>query len=300
MWNDERFRKLSAPKPNAQTLWKRLLTGPELTNIPGLFSVRLAGLADALGWPLAATKKCWKEIEAQGMARADWKAGLVWLPNAVQHNKPQSLNVVRSWGPTIAELPECALRDEAVAALRISVEAMGDAWADAFREALGDGKAHGLPDAMADGMGDTKTKASPIQEQEQEILRKKDARARDGTQKPAGTIPPDLLPSAEDVEFARQQGLQDIEQAWLLFRSHHIERQTLSADWSASWRKWVINGVTIQRRERDRQRNSGKFASRPEAVEPERAARTMSPAMTQAERDEAVREMLSRPKKGAA
>ncbi|HEY3234629.1 MAG TPA: hypothetical protein VGJ84_07920, partial [Polyangiaceae bacterium] len=62
MWDDERFRELSPAPPNAQTLWQRLLTGPELGCVPGLYTARLGGLADALGWPADALREKWDEI----------------------------------------------------------------------------------------------------------------------------------------------------------------------------------------------------------------------------------------------
>jgi len=137
MWNDSKFRELSAPKPNAQSLWFRLLTGPELGIIPGLFAAREAGLADALDWPLPAFRKCWKEIESRGMASADWKAGVVWVPNSIRHNEPTSPNSVASWRRAANELPECPLRTQAFESLAAYLESMGALWIGAWQLALG-------------------------------------------------------------------------------------------------------------------------------------------------------------------
>jgi len=164
MWDDERFRKLSAAKPNAQTLWQRLLTGPELGCIPGLFAAREGGLADALGWSLAALRKCWKEIEATGMAKADWRAGIVWVPKAIDHNEPASTNAVVGWRVALRELPECDLKREAIRHLRDYVHGMGDAWAKAFGVASGDG----IAKSEAKASPKPSDKGSDIQEQEQE------------------------------------------------------------------------------------------------------------------------------------
>jgi hypothetical protein len=152
VWTDERCRALSSAPPNAQTLWFRLLTGPELTNIPGLFPAWEAGLAQALGWPLEGFRKAFGEVSSKGMAKADWIAGLVWVPKAIAHNRPESPNVVKSWWAAWADLPECKLKAEAHCSLRAFVEGMGEAFAKAFEEACG--KASGKP--------------CPNQEQEQE------------------------------------------------------------------------------------------------------------------------------------
>jgi hypothetical protein len=133
MWDDQRFRALSKPPPNAQTLWQRLLTGPELGCIPGLFSAREGGLADALGWPVEAFRECWKEIAGQDMAEADWKVGIVWLPNALQHNGPTSPNQVAAWRKAANELPECPLRRKAMAHIARMLTDKGPAWIAPWR-----------------------------------------------------------------------------------------------------------------------------------------------------------------------
>jgi hypothetical protein len=135
LWNDEGFRSLSAPPPNGQTLWQRLLTGPELTNVPGCFQAWDVGLAKALGWSLEGFLEAFGEVFREGMAEADWEVGFVWVPKAIVHNKPESPNVVKSWRATWDQLPECALKLKAYRALKAFVEGLGEAYAKAFAEA---------------------------------------------------------------------------------------------------------------------------------------------------------------------
>jgi hypothetical protein len=168
MWNDERFRALSAARPNAQTLWLRLLCGPELGVIPGLFAAREAGLADALGWTLAAFRRCWKEIEAQGMATADWRAGIVWVHNAADHNPPSSPNVVKGWREALVELPECDVKRQAVSSLTEWLKACGKAWLDPFTEPSWKAATKGSAKGSSNGSSNGCVKESDNQEQEQE------------------------------------------------------------------------------------------------------------------------------------
>src|SRR6516162_7361559 len=49
MWGDEKFRRLSAPKPNGRSLWLLLVTGPQTSPVPGLFHAGQAALAEELG-----------------------------------------------------------------------------------------------------------------------------------------------------------------------------------------------------------------------------------------------------------
>jgi hypothetical protein len=142
MWNDRKFLDLSAPKPNARDLWIWLLTGPLTTPVPGIVLASLGGMAEGLDWPLVATKRCWVEITASGMAKADWsrKPGLVWLPNALRHNPPANPNVVVSWRQFLNEcVPECALRVECEGVIEVFLEGKGQAFLKAFREETGKG-----------------------------------------------------------------------------------------------------------------------------------------------------------------
>ena len=137
MWGDEGFRALSPLRPSGQGLWVYLLTGTHTSIVPGLSAVRLVTIAEELRWPFAATRKAWQEIVRAEMAESDWTAGLVWLPRAVSHNRPESLNVAKGWGRACDDLPECPLRTKAVARLTAWLrEALGEAFACAFTEGL--------------------------------------------------------------------------------------------------------------------------------------------------------------------
>lgn len=135
MWNDAKFRRLSAAPPNGQTLWLRLLTAPELRAMPGLIPIGEAGLAEALGWTLEGFREAFGEAFREGMVEADWSARLVWLPSALKHNPPQSPNVVRSWKTCWAEFPDCDLKTKAHRQTKAFLEAMGEAFAEAFSKA---------------------------------------------------------------------------------------------------------------------------------------------------------------------
>lgn len=137
-WGDKKFRELSKPAPNAQTLWLFLITGPHTSAIPGLLHVGRAGLAESLDWPPRALQRCWEEIERKEMGEADWNAPLIWLPQGLKHNPPESLNVVKSWAATIDTLPECTLKAKAEAYVQAFLQVKGQGFAEAF----GVGMAH--------------------------------------------------------------------------------------------------------------------------------------------------------------
>jgi hypothetical protein len=131
-WSDDKFRHLSPIPPCGQGLWFFLLTGPHTGPIPGLFRAGRAGMAEELGWSLEAFAKAFREVFAKGMAKADFEARLIWLPNALKHNKPGSPNVVRSWATEWELLPECALKNEAYEVLCEQLKSFGDSYLEAF------------------------------------------------------------------------------------------------------------------------------------------------------------------------
>mgnify|MGYP001159382340 CR=1 FL=1 len=135
IWSDAKFCSLSAAQPNAQTLWLYLLTNPETTSIPGLFRSGEMMMAEALGWSLEGFREAFREASSKGLVKADWKARLVWIPNAIKHNPPESPNVVRGWRTAWDELPECSLKVEAFQALEALLKGFTEGFQKAFREA---------------------------------------------------------------------------------------------------------------------------------------------------------------------
>jgi hypothetical protein len=139
MWGDAKFRAISPPAPNAQTLWVYLLTGPHATSIPGLFVAGIASMAEALAWPTKAFQKCFEEILSQGMAEFDHVTRVVWIPKAVHYDPPQSPNVVKSWRVYWDQIPECELKVKAYAFLEAFLKGIGKGFEEAFKEGLGEG-----------------------------------------------------------------------------------------------------------------------------------------------------------------
>jgi len=205
MWRDEKFRALSAPAPNAQTLWQYLLTGPHNTPIPGLFVLGMATIADELNWSLEATKACFQEITAAGMARFDQATRLVWLPNALRSNKPGNPNVVVGWREEWALLPDCALKREAAEFFGGFLVRMSPEFARSF--AIVQGKAKPRKSNNPSGKAKPKPLVEPLgtlcsqeQEQEQEQEERDLGRARDlgapcAVPKPSPPSPPQEPPA---------------------------------------------------------------------------------------------------------
>lgn len=141
---DARYRALSGPQPNAQSLWDYLIDCGQDRSIPGLLPLGLGTIAEAFGWSIDGTRAAWAEIEHQGMAFADWRARLIWLPNALRHNPPASSKNVKSWGGCWPEIPECDLKRRARAAARDYLQAKGGGFLECFEIACPSPQVEGL------------------------------------------------------------------------------------------------------------------------------------------------------------
>lgn len=150
MWGDARFRALSAPPASGRYLWIFLLTGPHTTNLPGLFRSGERALAEELDWPLEGFREGFTELSREGLAKADWGARVVWVPNAIKYNPPENPNVVKGWRNSWDEIPECDLKVEAFERLKEFTQRLGEGFGKAFLE------------------GCAKSLANQEQEQEQE------------------------------------------------------------------------------------------------------------------------------------
>lgn len=161
MWGDERFGRLSPIQPSGQGLFLYLLTGPHTGVIPGLCSAGRAQLAEALLWDLEAFDKAFQEVYAEGLAEADWKARVIWIPKAIRYNKPQAPKVVQSWLTPFDLIPECALKWKAFGVLKTSVHAASEPFGKAFDMTF--------QKALAKASGKPIGKTTGNQEQEQDI-----------------------------------------------------------------------------------------------------------------------------------
>jgi hypothetical protein len=133
MYSDAKFCALSPPKPSGQYLWIYLMTGPHTCAVPGLSVAGEYGLAEKLKWPIAAFRRCFAEIADLGMAKADWRAGVIWLPKGLAYNPPENPNIITGWRTHWALVPECPLKTEAALAIASQLSAR-PTLASAFRE----------------------------------------------------------------------------------------------------------------------------------------------------------------------
>ncbi len=151
MWGDRSFRSLSFPRPNAQTLWVYLLTGPHTTNLPGLWELGPGQCAERLLWRPRALQRCWREIETLGMASWDQVSRVLMVPNVLlKYDSPESPNVVKAWGKRYSELPDCELKARWVLMARERMQSLSGPFQGVFAQVFSK--------AMAEAMEESRTR----------------------------------------------------------------------------------------------------------------------------------------------
>lgn len=132
IWNDEKFRSLS---DDSQLVFFYLLTHPHQTSL-GAMRSSVPGLAAEKQWKLTRFARAFGEIQTKGMVRLDHRASLLWLPNFLKYNGPESPNVVKSWSQSLDLLPECQLKSNIVEHVKIFLETLPKAFSEALPEAF--------------------------------------------------------------------------------------------------------------------------------------------------------------------
>ena len=216
IWGDVRFRELSSPPPSGKYLWLFLLTGPQTSNIPGLFRAGEMALAEELGWSIEGFRKAFAEPLSKGLVKADWNARVVWIPNAIKYNAPENPNVVKSWSSTWDDIPECTLKIEAYERLKDFTEGLGEGFGKAFVQ------------GCAKGM------ANQEQEQEQEKTSSSEQEGSSNEQRPEATSYR-LKPSHEAERLSQ------------LLRTEILRNNANHKITSAQERKWVVTADRMLR-----------------------------------------------------
>lgn len=191
--NDKKFRSLSL---EARYAWFFILTKRELAPL-GAFSSSLEALAieqgtvqylsekESLTGSLSESlsldmvevfRKAYLELVKEGLILYDKTEHLIYIPNFLKYNLPESPNVIKSWNSAIDSLPECELRDFIFAK---SAEFIINNQSDSFKKALpkefvkayNEGYEKALPKAFKEDLPKAFPKAMPNQEQEQYIYK---------------------------------------------------------------------------------------------------------------------------------
>ena len=235
MHADAKYRRLTPCPPCGQALWWHLLAGKQTGIIPGICSIGEAAFAEQLGWHMKGFREAFREVFAQGMAKADWEAPLLWVPNSVKYNHPTSPNVIRSWEEEWLMIPECDLKTEAYHHLKAFVEGLGKGFREAFEEAIAEPFGHTFRQS---GAGAGAGAGAGV------VLGTTTITTTDPSEKPSPKFTP---PSLEEVQtFCREHGHQIDPQRFIDYYTANgwkVGRNPMK-DWKAAVRTWSKNEVS--------------------------------------------------------
>ena len=135
IWSDAKVRQLSPLLPSGQSLFFMLLAGPQTTNVPGVQPVGRWAFIEMLEWAPDEFDKAFNEVYQAGFVKVDWSSRFIFVPKAIKHNLPQTLNVVKSWAATWSRVSDCPLKHEAWQTIREALVPLGTSFVDAFEAA---------------------------------------------------------------------------------------------------------------------------------------------------------------------
>ena len=141
IWNDAKFRAMS---DNAKLVFFMLLTHPQTSAI-GTMRAFPQGLAPEMGWTEKVFREAFHEVIEKGMCICAEKDGLIWLPNFMRYNPPESPNVLKSWAGALEDCTECSLKIEIFQHVKDLAKGFGKGFSEAFNEAFGEGEPQPLP-----------------------------------------------------------------------------------------------------------------------------------------------------------
>lgn len=259
---DEKILRLSRPEPNGYDCFMYLLTAKESTNVPGIIQAYDVTLARSLKWSVEGFRKAFEELSREGLAYADWDAGMVWIPNAIKHNEPPNPNVVIGWKDTLADLPDCELKNRAISSF--------SQWIQRKAKQCANGTGNGWINAWGKGCPNGYRNQDQEQEQDQDQEQERETRAPDSQESqppfkhPAQRCeesfetecPDELLEYTQEHQKLCQRIGEPLQELWADFRAKRRAKRVKAAmplGWSADFEGWLR---TFARNKRERDQRS--------------------------------------------
>ena len=172
IWNDEKISSLS---DCAQLAFLYVLTHPLMTSLGALRGTPEGLAGEKYGWEESregfrkAFLEACLELSEKGVIKID-KKGVIFAPNFLKYNRPESPNVIKAWKGSLDLLPECSLMSEVLTQAKSCIDAMSEGYREAFQEAF----AEDFAKACLGGVEKPSAKTMPNQEQEQEQEQEQD------------------------------------------------------------------------------------------------------------------------------
>jgi hypothetical protein len=115
LWDDEKFIELD---DLTARLWLLLISGNQLTALPGLQRGGTGSLAETLRRPFQIIQDSLQKLCDLDMICVDAKRRVICVPKAPKHNPAESPNHLRAWWYRWSEIPDCDLKFQHIALLK--------------------------------------------------------------------------------------------------------------------------------------------------------------------------------------
>lgn len=119
MWDDD---LIVDADDLTRTVWFLLLTGPQVTNLPGLMQATATSIADVLRREPSDIRRVLQWLAKSGRIELDERRRMIRVINAPRYNEPENTNVLKGWFNTWRRLPDSSLKYSHIASLRESVD----------------------------------------------------------------------------------------------------------------------------------------------------------------------------------
>lgn len=107
LWDDDKFIDLD---DLTGKLWLLILTGPQVTSLPGLQRCDTHSLAKTLRRPVVSVAESLQKLSDLKMIRVDLSWGVFCIPSAPEHNPAASSYDIESWWKNWNKIPDCNLK----------------------------------------------------------------------------------------------------------------------------------------------------------------------------------------------
>jgi len=265
IWQDAKFLSLSDA---GRSLWMYLLTCESFMSIPGVVLGGPATHAERLGWTVDKLHGVLRELDAAGLAiRVDFPR-MIWLPNALKHQPPDSPGAVKAFSRAWDAVPETDIKHEIWCALRAACKPFeghrinqSKATLPAF-ETLFPEPHRGPPADPPRGHRGPPAEQYQYQDQEQHQEQDRSASsdaATHGELVPRVVVPPKRTrreaarpmpdgwaPNATAIAKATALSLDAAYEAEA-FKDHHQSKGNRFVDWDAAFQTWLRNATKFSK-----------------------------------------------------
>lgn len=128
LWNDEKFILLSK---DSKLAFLFVLTHPNLTSLGAM-----RGTVEGLAAEIEVESSAFDPLIEAELIKVDRVKKIICLPNFLRYNKPESPNVVISWGKGFDLLPESQIKTDIYIKTKEIIEGLGKGFQKAFLKSL--------------------------------------------------------------------------------------------------------------------------------------------------------------------